>query len=145
MPSIGIGESRTPTKSTESRLRRRVQTQTDAKMINFKQPQGIVPKPQPGTVNNTWWPACLCAEDAARYLGWPQYILTILASAGHIKPLGRPSQNSRKWYARVELDRLGGDAEWLDKAILIAERRVNLMNGRRVQSANCPAHIHNSQ
>ena len=115
-----------------------METWLDAKMINFKQTQWIVPKPQSGSGSNMWWPACLSAEDAARYLGWPQYILTILASAGHIKPLGRPSQNSRKWYARVELDRLGGDAEWLDKAILIAERRVNRMNSKRVQSVNYP-------
>ena len=100
-------------------------------MINFKQPQRIVPKPQPGSVNNTWWPACLCAEDAARYLGWPPYFLTLLAGAGHIKPLGKPTQNSRKWYARVELDRLGGDAEWLDKAVWIVAKRVQESNGKQ--------------
>ena len=104
-------------------------------MINFKQPQRIVPKPQPGSVNNTWWPACLCAEDAARYLGWPSYFLTLLVRAGHIKPLGKPSQNSRKWYAKVELDRLGCDAEWLDKAIRIVEKSGQVSYARQLNKS----------
>ena len=72
----------------------------------------------------------MCSEDASRYLGWPPYFLPLLVRAGHIKPLGRPSQNSRKWYAKVELDRLGSDAEWLDKAIRIVEKSVRAMNGK---------------
>jgi hypothetical protein len=81
-----------------------------------------------GNLNGHWWPACLCAEDAARFLGWPPYFLTLLAKAGHLKPLGKPAQNSRKWYATVELERLGRDPEWLDKAIRIVERRVQSAN-----------------
>ena len=81
-----------------------------------------------GNSNGQWWPASLCAEDAARFLGWPTYFLTLLVRAGHIKPLGKPSQNSRKWYATVELERLGRDPEWLDKAIRIVERRVLATN-----------------
>lgn len=80
-------------------------------------------------------PWCLCAEDAARYLGWPPYFMTLLARAGHIKPLGRPAQNSRKWYATVELARLGQDPAWLDKAIRIVDQRAREANsgpkGRR--------------
>jgi hypothetical protein len=52
----------------------------------------------------------------------------LLVGAGHIKPLGKPSQNSRKWYATIELERLGRDPEWLDKAICIVERRVLATN-----------------
>lgn len=81
-----------------------------------------------GNSSGHWWPASLCAEDAARFLGWPPYFLTLLAKAGHLKPLGKPSQNSRKWYATVELERLGRDPEWLDKAIRIVERRVQSAN-----------------
>jgi len=73
----------------------------------------------------------LCTEDAARYLGWPTYFLPLLARAGHIKPLGRPSHNSRKWYAKVELDRLGCDAGWLDKAIQIVEKWVQTHNRKQ--------------
>ena len=106
-------------------------------MTNFSQPQMMAHMTQPGASNGQWWPACLCADDAARYLGWPPYFLTLLARAGHIKPLGRPSQNSRKWYARVELDRLGSDADWLDKAVRIVEKRVRSENAK--QNMNEPS------
>jgi len=90
---------------------------------------------QPGSSDGQWWPACLCAEDAARYLGWPPYFLTLLVRAGHIKPLGKPSQNSRKWYAKVDLDRLGCNAEWLDKAIRIVEKRVQETNIKQLSKS----------
>jgi hypothetical protein len=73
-------------------------------------------------------PACLRAEDAARFLGWPTYFLTILVRAGHIKPMGKPAQNSVKWYATAELERLGRDPEWLDRAIRIVEQRTRTAN-----------------
>ena len=69
-------------------------------------------------------PACVDAETAARYLGWPPYFMALLARAGHLKPLGRPAQNGRKWYAMVELERVGRDAAWLDKAVRIVEKSV---------------------
>jgi hypothetical protein len=48
--------------------------------------------------------------------------------AGHLKPLGKPAQNSRKWFATAELERLRTDVEWLDKAIRIVEKRIQDMN-----------------
>ena len=74
-------------------------------------------------------PACVDAEAAARFLGWPAYFMPHLARAGHLKPLGKPSQNARKWYATVELDRLSRDPVWLDKAIRIVDRMVREANG----------------
>lgn len=74
-------------------------------------------------------PACLDAEAAAHYLGWPAYFLPLLARAGHLKPLGKPGQNARKWYAAVELERLSRDPVWLDKAIRIVDRLVREANG----------------
>ena len=47
-----------------------------------------------------------------------------------MKPLGKPGQNARKWYATVELERLSRDAEWLDKAIRIVDRLVREANGK---------------
>ncbi len=74
-------------------------------------------------------PACLDADAAARYLGWPAYFMPLLARAGHLKPLGKPNQNARKWYATVELERVGRDPVWLDKAIRIVDRLVREANG----------------
>jgi hypothetical protein len=51
--------------------------------------------------------------------------------AGHLKPLGRPMQNARKWFATVELERLSRDPEWLDKAIRIVERHVQEANRKQ--------------
>ena len=104
-------------------------------MTNFSQPKMMVHMTQPVASSGQWWPSCLCAEDAARYLGWPSYFLTLLVRAGHIKPLGKPSQNSRKWYAKVELDRLGCDAEWLDKAIRIVEKSGQVSYARQLNKS----------
>jgi hypothetical protein len=74
-------------------------------------------------------PACMDADAAARFLGWPAYFMPLLARAGHLKPLGKPGQNARKWYATVELERVGRDPVWLDKAIRIVDRLVREANG----------------
>ncbi|MCU0783080.1 MAG: hypothetical protein MUF81_03350 [Verrucomicrobia bacterium] len=86
--------------------------------------------PHPG-IGDRFLPACLDADAAARYLGWPAYFMPLLARAGHLKPLGKPGQNARKWYATVELERVGRDAVWLDKAIRIVDRLVREANGAK--------------
>ena len=75
-------------------------------------------------------PACLDAEAAARFFGWPAYFMPLLARAGHLKPLGKPGQNARKWYATVELERLSRDPAWLDKAIRLVDRLIRESNGK---------------
>ncbi len=83
-------------------------------------------RPQSGPA----WPACVDAEAAAKFLGWPSYFMPLLARAGHLKPLGKPGQNARKWYAMVELERLSHDPVWLDKAIRLVDRLVREANGK---------------
>ena len=100
-------------------------------MSNFGQLSRGFPATQQGMATGQFWPACLCAEDAARFFGWPPYFMPLLARAGHLKPLGRPVQNSRKWYATVELERLSRDPAWLDKAVRIVDRLVREANGRQ--------------
>lgn len=80
-------------------------------------------------IGDRFLPACLDADAAARYLGWPAYFMPLLARVGHLKPLGKPGQNARKWYATVELERVGRDPVWLDKAIRIVDRLVREANG----------------
>jgi len=75
--------------------------------------------------------ACVDAEGAAGFFGWPPYFMPLLARAGHLKPLGKPTQNSRKWYATVELERVAQDPAWLDKAIRIVDRLVREANGKQ--------------
>jgi hypothetical protein len=70
-------------------------------------------------------PACVGMEEVAAIFGWPNYYLPFLVRAGHLKPLGRPAQNARKWFATVEIARMSQDPDWLDKAIRIVEIHVS--------------------
>lgn len=62
--------------------------------------------------------------------GCPPYLLPLPARAGNLKPLGKPGQNARKWYATVEPERLSRDPLWLDKAIRLVDRLVREANGK---------------
>ena|SRR5436190_1476941 len=93
---------------------------------------------QPETQSGPPWPACVDAQAAAKFLGWPPYFMPLLARAGHLKPLGKPAQNARKWYAMVELERLSRDPAWLDKAIRIVDRLVREANGKKSKEFDEP-------
>jgi len=96
--------------------------------------------------NGRPWPACVGVDEAARIFGWPLYFFPVLMRAGHLKPLGRPMQNARKWFATCELERLGCDAVWLDKAIRIMERHVQDANRKQRGKApeECPGPLERS-
>ena len=51
--------------------------------------------------------------------------------AGHLKPLGKPAQNARKWFAAVEIERMSQNPDWLDKAIRIVEKQIQEMNRKQ--------------
>ncbi len=51
--------------------------------------------------------------------------------AGYLKPLGKPAQNARKWFATVEIERMSPDSDWLDKAIRIVEKQIQEMNNKQ--------------
>ena len=70
-------------------------------------------------------------EEAAGIFGWPNYYLPFLVRAGHLKPLGKPAQNARKWFATVEIERACADPDWLDKAIRIVEKEIQEMNKKQ--------------
>jgi hypothetical protein len=48
-----------------------------------------------------------------------------------LKPLGKPAQNSRKWFATAEIERLSQDLAWLDKGVRIVEKHVHDSNAKR--------------
>src|ERR1700691_1613795 len=76
-------------------------------------------------------PACVGMEEASAIFGWPNYYLPFLVRAGHLKPLGKPAQNARKWFATVELERMSCDPDWLDKAIRIVEKQIQEMKKKQ--------------
>ena len=83
------------------------------------------------TSNGRHRPACVCMEEAAVLFGWPSYYLPFLVRAGHLKPLGKPAQNARKWFATFEIERMSNDLAWLDKAIRIVEKQIQGMNKKQ--------------
>lgn len=77
------------------------------------------------------WPACIGVDDASKILGWPVYFLPVLVRFGHLKPLGKPGQNSRKWFATMEIERLSRNLAWLDKSVRIVEKHVSGLNKKQ--------------
>ena len=84
-------------------------------------------------------PACVGMEEAAAIFGWPNYYLPFLVRARHLKPLGKPAQNARKWFATVEIERMSCDSDWLDKAIRIVEKQIQEMNRKQTDKKSLEA------
>jgi len=61
-------------------------------------------------------PARLSLEQTAWVLGFGVHDIAVLISTGLIKPLGRPMTSGSKYFATVDLEKLGGDTRWLAKA-----------------------------
>ena len=94
----------------------------------WKTPNANCASPAQPILIQSPWPACIGVQEAAKLFGWPLYYFPILARAGHLIPLGKPAQNSRKWYSTAQLEYLSRDPEWLDKAIRIIERYIQGLN-----------------
>ena len=90
--------------------------------ISMERPPGVNSRPRP---------ACVGMEEAAAIFGWPNYYMPFLVRAGHLKPLGKPAQNARKWFATEEIERASCDPDWLDKAIRIVEKQIRDMNEKQ--------------
>ena len=86
---------------------------------------------QPTVSTPRTWPACIGVEEAGKILGWPGYFFPVLMRTGHLKPLGKPGQNSRKWFATLEIERLSQDLAWLDKAVRMVEKHVQDSNAKQ--------------
>ena len=61
-------------------------------------------------------PARLDSQQCSKLLGFAEHDLTILNRVGLLKPLGRPSVWSQKWYSSAAILELARDEKWLDKA-----------------------------
>lgn len=61
-------------------------------------------------------PARLGIEQTAWYLGFNAHDISVLVSAGLLKPLGRPASSGSKFFATVDLQNLRNDVRWLAKA-----------------------------
>ncbi len=81
-------------------------------------------------------PARLTKEQTAAYLGFTPDQITVLIQKGLLKPLGRPAPNADKFFARVELEDLKKNKEWLSKATLAVTVYWQDKNARKSKAAN---------
>lgn len=81
-------------------------------------------------------PARLTREQTAAYLGFTPDQITVLVQKGVLKPLGRPASNGDKFFAKVELEDLKKNKEWLSKATLAVSIYWKDKNARKSKVAN---------
>jgi hypothetical protein len=61
-------------------------------------------------------PARLDVACAARVLGFAEHDIPILIRERLLSPLGKPAANAPKFFARVVIEQLACDVDWLNKA-----------------------------
>lgn len=73
-------------------------------------------------------PARLDSQQASELLGVQVHDLPTLVRAGLLKPLASPKPNAPKFFAAVELEELGRNRNWLEKAQRAIQRHWQLKN-----------------
>jgi hypothetical protein len=61
-------------------------------------------------------PARVGINEAAWLLGFGEHDISVLVSAGLLKPLGHPPASGSKYFSTSELQALRGDVRWLARA-----------------------------
>jgi hypothetical protein len=82
-------------------------------------------------------PARLNLTETAWFLGFTETDISVLISAGLLKPLGHPPASGSKYFASAQLQSLGADIRWLAKASDATVRYWKRKNAGRV--SNPPA------
>ena len=82
-------------------------------------------------------PGRISATEAAWKLGFETDHITILTSAGMLKPLGHPPSGAMKFFAAVDIEQKRNDAKWLNKASEVIRLKWKDKNER---AAKCRAH-----
>jgi hypothetical protein len=82
-------------------------------------------------LNQRHLPYRLTAKEAGWLLGFSPYDITVLTSQRLLKPVGRPAQNSTKYYSTTQIERLRGDVKWLDRATALLNRHWREKNEGR--------------
>jgi len=82
-------------------------------------------------LNLTRLPARLNTVEAAVYLGFKPHDIPILIARGLLKPLGRPTPNSEKYFARLKLVEAENNEEWLSRATAVLSQHWQAKNARK--------------
>jgi hypothetical protein len=89
-------------------------------------------------MNQRHLPYRLSAREAGWVLGFSWHDITVLTTQRHLKPVGRPSQNSTKYYATVELESLRHNIAWINRATALLNRHWRQKNGGRMKKGKKP-------
>ena len=79
-------------------------------------------------------PARLNSEQVAQVLGYQSHDIPLLCKAGLLKPLGGGARNSVKYFAAFEIEDLGHDRKWLDRATKAVSRRSRFSSAKIVSA-----------
>jgi hypothetical protein len=72
----------------------------------------------------------------AHIVGCTEEDVTLLMQANLLKPLGKPGQNSVKWFACLEIMLLAADRKWLDDVTKTLSQYWRRKRARRSASAD---------
>ena len=84
-------------------------------------------------------PARLHVKMVAQLLGFGESDIPILMGKGLLKPLGKPAPNAPKFFARVEIERLCQDVDWLNQATRCVSQYWKRKRDRRASGVIEPA------
>jgi hypothetical protein len=75
-------------------------------------------------------PARLLAEEVSHFLNCSPHDVPVLVAYGMLKPLGRPADNSVKYFATATIRELMEDVKWLAKADATTKAHWVMKNAR---------------
>ncbi|MGH7993394.1 MAG: hypothetical protein ACREDQ_07755 [Limisphaerales bacterium] len=84
-------------------------------------------------------PARVATEEAAWLLGFAPHDISVLVSAGLLKPLGHPPASGTKYFATATLLKLRDDLNWLSRASDTIVRHWQTKNVRKSKKQIAPA------
>ena len=82
-------------------------------------------------LNQAHLPARLNVPQTAAYLGFKPHDIPILVARGLLQPLGRPPQNSEKYFARTKLVAAENNEAWLSRATVVLAQHWKNKNARK--------------
>jgi hypothetical protein len=83
-------------------------------------------------------PARLDSEQTAMLLGLAGYELVFIMRAKLLLPLGRPSQNGRKYFAACVVQELMTNVEWLNTATRTVQKHIHDSNFKQRSAGRIP-------
>jgi hypothetical protein len=71
------------------------------------------------------------SAKTAEILGFQEHDIPVLVAQGLLKPLAKPVQNAKKYFAAIYVLALADDPEWLDKATTVLYQHWQAKNANR--------------